>query len=117
LFQLDDLHRVDWLCKTSDSGALPLTKLHLSLTTFKPQNNMADRLTQLQDAVDQVGTISQITSLSMLMCPQLAHQFVACIHYVHRHHDLVPVSATDKVRDVKQESDGGELYNLVDFYR
>ncbi|KAI9736091.1 MAG: RNA polymerase II mediator complex subunit [Claussenomyces sp. TS43310] len=54
---------------------------------------MADRLTQLQDAVDQ-----------------LAHQFVACLYYVHRHHDLEPLSATDKVRDVKQESDGVAPY-------
>jgi hypothetical protein len=38
---------------------------------------------------------------------QLAHQFVACIYYVHTHHDLQPVSPTDKVRDVKTEADGG----------
>lgn len=38
---------------------------------------------------------------------QLAHQFVACIYYVHTHHDHQPVSPTDKVRDVKTEADGG----------
>ncbi|KAF3354490.1 Mediator of RNA polymerase II transcription subunit 21 like protein [Verticillium longisporum] len=44
---------------------------------------MTDRLTQLQDAVDQ-----------------LAQQFVACFHYVNRHHDLEVLGPKDKVRDV-----------------
>ncbi|OBT54611.1 hypothetical protein VE04_05060 [Pseudogymnoascus sp. 24MN13] len=50
---------------------------------------MADRLTQLQDAVDQ-----------------LAHQFVASIYYVHRHHELTPVNPTDKPREGPMDSDG-----------
>ncbi|PHH87478.1 hypothetical protein CDD83_8833 [Cordyceps sp. RAO-2017] len=47
---------------------------------------MGDRLTQLQDAVDQ-----------------LAQQFVACLHFVHRRHDLQTLGPGDKVRDIKQE--------------
>ncbi|KAM0344212.1 hypothetical protein ACHAPU_007738 [Fusarium lateritium] len=45
---------------------------------------MGDRLTQLQDAVDQ-----------------LAQQFVACLHYVNKRHDLEPLGPNDKIRDVK----------------
>ncbi|KAI1660806.1 CSE2-domain-containing protein [Daldinia decipiens] len=47
---------------------------------------MGDRLTQLQDAVDQ-----------------LAQQFVACIHYINRHHNLETLGPNDQIRDVKQE--------------
>lgn len=47
---------------------------------------MGDRLTQLQDAVDQ-----------------LAHQFVACIHYVNRHHDLETLGPNDQIREIKQQ--------------
>lgn len=53
---------------------------------------MGDRLTQLQDSVDQ-----------------LAQQFVACLHYVHRRHDLETLGPQDKVRDVKQEQDQKEV--------
>ncbi|RGP80422.1 mediator-rna polymerase ii transcription subunit 21 [Fusarium longipes] len=45
---------------------------------------MGDRLTQLQDAVDQ-----------------LAQQFVACLHYVNKRHDLEILGPTDKIREVK----------------
>ncbi|CAJ0549552.1 hypothetical protein HG530_009900 [Fusarium avenaceum] len=45
---------------------------------------MGDRLTQLQDAVDQ-----------------LAQQFVACLHYVNKRHDLEPLGPNDKIREVK----------------
>ncbi|TQS31447.1 hypothetical protein Golomagni_08272, partial [Golovinomyces magnicellulatus] len=48
--------------------------------------NMSDSLTQLQDAVDQ-----------------LAQQFVASLHFVHRRHSLETLGPDDKVRDVKQE--------------
>ncbi|TWU76490.1 RNA polymerase II mediator complex subunit [Metarhizium rileyi] len=47
---------------------------------------MGDRLTQLQDAVDQ-----------------LAQQFVASLHFVQRRHNLETLGPTDKVRDIKQE--------------
>ncbi|KAK5651562.1 hypothetical protein OQA88_11927 [Cercophora sp. LCS_1] len=47
---------------------------------------MADRLTQLQEAVDQ-----------------LANQFVACFYYLERHHDLQPFGPNDKVPDLKPE--------------
>ncbi|KKA29801.1 hypothetical protein TD95_003093 [Thielaviopsis punctulata] len=47
---------------------------------------MSDNLTQLQDAVDQ-----------------LAQQFVACIHFVNKRHDLELLSPQDKIRDVKNE--------------
>ncbi|KAI2624379.1 CSE2-domain-containing protein [Hypoxylon sp. NC1633] len=47
---------------------------------------MGDRLTQLQDAVDQ-----------------LAQQFVACIYYLNRHHNLETLGPGDHIRDIKQE--------------
>lgn len=66
-------------------------------------SRMADRLTQLQDAVDQAGYYR--VEGTLLSKSQLAHQFVACIYYVHKHHSIVPVTATDVVRDVSMESD------------
>ena len=52
---------------------------------------MGDRLTQLQEAVDQ-----------------LAHQFVACIHYINRHHSFETLGPNDQIRDVKQEAEQQE---------
>ncbi|CAN8102172.1 unnamed protein product [Discula destructiva] len=49
---------------------------------------MGDRLTQLQDAVDQ-----------------LARQFVACIHFLHRHHNQALLGSSDKLQEVKPEQD------------
>ncbi|KAF4339161.1 mediator-RNA polymerase II transcription subunit 21 [Fusarium beomiforme] len=43
---------------------------------------MGDRLTQLQDAVDQLAT-----------------QFVACLHYVNKRHDLETLGPNDKILD------------------
>ncbi|KAF4967681.1 hypothetical protein FZEAL_10502 [Fusarium zealandicum] len=45
---------------------------------------MGDRLTQLQDSVDQ-----------------LAQQFVACLHFVNKRHDIETLGPNDKVREVK----------------
>ncbi|KAK7728227.1 RNA polymerase II mediator complex subunit [Cytospora paraplurivora] len=53
---------------------------------------MGDRLTQLQDAVDQ-----------------LAQQFVACIHFLHRYHDRETLGPNDKIREVKPEEDRKEI--------
>ncbi|KAH8912215.1 RNA polymerase II transcription mediator [Coniochaeta sp. PMI_546] len=47
---------------------------------------MGDRLTQLQDAVDQ-----------------LAHQFVASFFYVERHHGYEILSPKDEVRDIQED--------------
>ncbi|KAL5594673.1 hypothetical protein BROUX41_001589 [Berkeleyomyces rouxiae] len=53
---------------------------------------MSDNLTQLQDAVDQ-----------------LAQQFVACIHFVNKRHDLELLDEDDQVRDVKNEMEEKEV--------
>ncbi|TDZ37682.1 Mediator of RNA polymerase II transcription subunit 21 [Colletotrichum sidae] len=53
---------------------------------------MGDRLTQLQDAVDQ-----------------LAQQFVASFHFVHRRHDLELLGPNDKIREVKQDPEQKEV--------
>ncbi|KAM0472383.1 hypothetical protein ACHAPE_000801 [Trichoderma viride] len=47
---------------------------------------MGDRLTQLQDAVDQ-----------------LAQQLVAALHFVHVHHDLQMLGPKDKIREPKEQ--------------
>ncbi|KAF5267500.1 mediator-RNA polymerase II transcription subunit 21 [Fusarium sp. NRRL 52700] len=47
---------------------------------------MGDRLTQLQDAVDQLAT-----------------QFVACLHYVNKRHDLETLGPNDKDLIVKEQ--------------
>lgn len=52
---------------------------------------MGDRLTQLQDAVDQ-----------------LAQQFVACVHYINRHHNLETLGPNDQIRDIKQDPEQQE---------
>ncbi|KXH53805.1 RNA polymerase II transcription mediator [Colletotrichum salicis] len=58
---------------------------------------MGDRLTQLQDAVDQ-----------------LAQQFVASFHFVHRRHDLELLGPNDKIREVKQDPEQKEGLLAVD---
>ncbi|KAH6607429.1 mediator-rna polymerase ii transcription subunit 21 [Trichoderma cornu-damae] len=47
---------------------------------------MGDRLTQLQDAVDQ-----------------FAQQLVACMHFVHMRHDLETLGPKDKIREPKEQ--------------
>ncbi|KAL7963268.1 mediator complex, subunit Med21 [Trichoderma compactum] len=47
---------------------------------------MGDRLTQLQDAVDQ-----------------FAQQLVASLHFVHMRHDLEPLGPKDKIREPKEQ--------------
>ncbi|KAF2996948.1 hypothetical protein G7054_g14846 [Neopestalotiopsis clavispora] len=53
---------------------------------------MGDRLTQLQDAVDQ-----------------LAQQFVACIHYINQHHNLEKLGKDDEVRPSTKTPDQQEV--------
>jgi len=79
---------------------------------LQPHNNftfhhvvpMSDILTQLQDAVDQVGMPQNLRGSANNIC-QLANQFVASIYYVHKHHDLQTLSKNDTVRQ-QQKSEG-----------
>ncbi|EGR51894.1 uncharacterized protein TRIREDRAFT_55548 [Trichoderma reesei QM6a] len=48
---------------------------------------MGDRLTQLQDAVDQ-----------------FAQQLVACMHFVQMRHDLEKLGPNDKIREPKEQA-------------
>ncbi|KAI5850956.1 mediator complex, subunit Med21 [Tricharina praecox] len=54
---------------------------------------MADRLTQLQDAVDQIAT-----------------QFFSAIRYIGTHHDAVPVGNEAKVTDENATIDTPEVF-------
>ncbi|TVY83024.1 Mediator of RNA polymerase II transcription subunit, partial [Lachnellula suecica] len=61
----------------------------LSLVPATPQPLvMADKLTQIQDAVDQ-----------------LMQQFIASLYYVNHHHELQTLSTTDSIRVVGKEND------------
>lgn len=66
---------------------------------------MGDRLTQLQDAVDQVRVLQLKVHLHFATFHinrplQLAQQFVACIHYVNWRHDLETLGPKDEIRDL-----------------
>ncbi|KAK9379319.1 mediator complex, subunit Med21 [Kockiozyma suomiensis] len=54
---------------------------------------MTDRLTQLQDAVDQ-----------------LAVQFYSAIHYLSTHHDFVPLDGSAKVSDPQLQPDDPAVF-------
>lgn len=83
---------------------------------------MMDRLTQLQDAVDQVRqSFGFLRSAANHL--QLANQFVASLFYVHKHHDYATLGPNDAVRqEAKSEADSAgkeqdgispsTLYNL-----
>lgn len=53
---------------------------------------MSDRLTQLQDAVDE-----------------LAQQFVASVHYVNLHHNLETLGPHDQIRELNKEPEQSEV--------
>lgn len=57
---------------------------------------MADRLTQLQDAVDQIAT-----------------QFFSAIRYIGTHHDAVPVGNEAKVTDENATIDTPEVFECT----
>lgn len=64
---------------------------------------MADKLSQVQDAVDEVGIDYEDTNEQVLLTfSKLATQMVACLHYLNRHHDLQKLSATDTIREEKK---------------
>jgi len=64
---------------------------------------MGDRLTQLQQAVDQVTSCANILNLRKLTFRKLANQFVACFYFLERHHDLEQFGPSDKIPDLKPE--------------
>lgn len=73
---------------------------------------MGDRLTQLQDAVDQVFTFPLSQPKSPKLNPtssQLANQFIATFYYIERHHDLETFGPNDKIPDLKDQPKEGKL--------
>ncbi|ROW02234.1 hypothetical protein VSDG_02534 [Cytospora chrysosperma] len=44
---------------------------------------------------------------------QLAQQFVACIHFIHRYHDRETLGPNDKIREVKPEEDRKEILPIA----
>jgi hypothetical protein len=54
-----------------------------------------DRITQLQDAIDQVSTFSQEITDNL----QMATQFYSALHYLNTHHDFVSVNDNPPVTD------------------
>jgi mediator of RNA polymerase II transcription subunit 21 len=76
---------------------------------------MADRLTQLQDAVDQASTYFQ-DMRHILINYQLATQFLASVHFINRHHELMTLSAKDSVRDTKKDDEDAPQEGIRDQY-
>ncbi len=73
------------------------TQLRIASISF----NMGDLLTQLQDAVNQVGWalhlhICRARDANIISERQLAQQFVASIYFVNRHHDLEKLGRTTR---------------------
>merc|ERR1712000_126088 len=56
---------------------------------------MSDRLTQVQDAVDQ-----------------LAQQFVAALHFIRSRHEVEALGPTDKIQEVKTENSMEQIDSL-----
>lgn len=46
------------------------------------------------------------------LSPKLAKQFVACIHFLHRHHNRAVLGPGDKIQDIKAEQDAREIEPL-----
>ena len=69
---------------------------------------MGDRLTQLQDAVDEVIDLGSIKFDPLANSTQLAQQFVACLYFVNTRHDLETLGPADKIREEKKEQGQGE---------
>lgn len=81
---------------------------------------MSDRLTQLQDAVDEVRTAPTSLASACRRTPpagairtdnlwrQLAQQFVASVHYVNLHHNLETLGPNDQIRELNKEPEQSE---------
>ncbi|KAI1437205.1 mediator of RNA polymerase II transcription subunit 21 [Xylaria sp. CBS 124048] len=80
---------------------------------------MGDRLTQLQDAVDQVRSHAhnplQIVkrepqkSIIPTPLPQLATQFIASINYINQHHSLETLGPRDQIVIIPKQEDQQEV--------
>ena len=86
-----------FLASASDRSLVFKLKLNL----IPKPITMADRLTQLQDAADQV--CSHSIAPNVLLTPaQLVTQMVASLFYINRHHDLQTLGPKDVVRQDKK---------------
>lgn len=75
--------------------------------TIRSTLKMSDRLTQLQEAADEVCSPQRPRTKNKPQTanprPQLANQFIACFYYLERRHDLEPFGPNDKIPDLKPE--------------
>lgn len=88
------------MTKCLPSAEALTSRLQANPQSISSRATMADRLSQLQDAIDQV----RFSLETLYLCPhpnkpQMATQLFSALRYIGTHHDAVPVGSEAKVTD------------------